>query len=248
VLCGVNGGPRATEAVHQASRVAAPDGLLILVSVIDSWNPLAQQGAASRALDAERALAEARRAVGRGMRHNTYVRKGWTPDVLLDDARAAAADLIAVGMHDAGRSRGIAGSSVATRVLHKANASVLLARCGDSARPPRIIVGIDGSEEAAWALDVAADVGDRLGAEVIPIAASGGDLDLAAVQAKAIGSATPVVDSRAPVEALVAACALGDLLVVGSRGLSGLRRLGSVSERVAHEAQCSVLVVRSPSR
>jgi fatty acid/phospholipid biosynthesis enzyme len=35
-----------------------------------------------------------------------------------------------------------------------------------------------------------------------------------------------------------------DLLVVGSRGLQGFRALGSVSERVAHEARCSVLVVR----
>ena len=34
-----------------------------------------------------------------------------------------------------------------------------------------------------------------------------------------------------------------DLVVVGSRGLHGLHALGSVSERVAHHAQCSVLVV-----
>ena len=35
-----------------------------------------------------------------------------------------------------------------------------------------------------------------------------------------------------------------DLLVVGSRGLHGMKALGSVSERVAHEAKCSVLIVR----
>ena len=38
-----------------------------------------------------------------------------------------------------------------------------------------------------------------------------------------------------------------DLLVVGSRGLHGVRALGSVSERVAHRAPCSVLVVRLPT-
>jgi nucleotide-binding universal stress UspA family protein len=38
-----------------------------------------------------------------------------------------------------------------------------------------------------------------------------------------------------------------DLLVVGNRGLHGLRALGSVSERVAHQAHSSVLVVRRPS-
>ena len=36
----------------------------------------------------------------------------------------------------------------------------------------------------------------------------------------------------------------GDLIVVGSRGLHGLRALGSVSERVAHGAKASVLVAR----
>jgi nucleotide-binding universal stress UspA family protein len=37
-----------------------------------------------------------------------------------------------------------------------------------------------------------------------------------------------------------------DVLVVGSRGLHGLKALGSVSERAAHQAKCSVLVVRGP--
>jgi nucleotide-binding universal stress UspA family protein len=49
-------------------------------------------------------------------------------------------------------------------------------------------------------------------------------------------------DPQAPVEALTRL--QPDLLVIGSRGLQGLRSLGSVSERVAHEARCSVLVVR----
>jgi nucleotide-binding universal stress UspA family protein len=50
----------------------------------------------------------------------------------------------------------------------------------------------------------------------------------------------------APVRALVAAAADADLVIVGSRGLHGVRSLGSVSERVAHEASCSVLVARAP--
>jgi nucleotide-binding universal stress UspA family protein len=35
------------------------------------------------------------------------------------------------------------------------------------------------------------------------------------------------------------------LVAVGSRGLTGVRALGSVSERVAHQAPCSVLVARA---
>jgi nucleotide-binding universal stress UspA family protein len=47
-----------------------------------------------------------------------------------------------------------------------------------------------------------------------------------------------------PVRALVGASGIVDLVVVGSRGLHGVKALGSVSERVAHQANCSVLVVR----
>ena len=47
-----------------------------------------------------------------------------------------------------------------------------------------------------------------------------------------------------PVSALLEAARDADLLVVGSRGVTGLRALGSVSERVAHRAPCSLLVVR----
>jgi nucleotide-binding universal stress UspA family protein len=49
---------------------------------------------------------------------------------------------------------------------------------------------------------------------------------------------------REPVRALVGASGLADLVVVGSRGSHRLKALGSVSGRVAHEAECSVLVVR----
>jgi nucleotide-binding universal stress UspA family protein len=37
------------------------------------------------------------------------------------------------------------------------------------------------------------------------------------------------------------------LVVMGSRGLGGVKALGSVSERVAQRAPCSVLVVRPPA-
>jgi nucleotide-binding universal stress UspA family protein len=42
---------------------------------------------------------------------------------------------------------------------------------------------------------------------------------------------------------LTAASDSADLVVVGNRGLQGLKAIGSVSERVAHGARSSVLVV-----
>jgi nucleotide-binding universal stress UspA family protein len=37
------------------------------------------------------------------------------------------------------------------------------------------------------------------------------------------------------------------MLICGRRGLSGIRAVGSVSERVAHRAACSVLLVPTPT-
>jgi nucleotide-binding universal stress UspA family protein len=45
--------------------------------------------------------------------------------------------------------------------------------------------------------------------------------------------------------ALEAASATADLLIVGNRGLHGAGVLGSVTDHVAHDARCSVLVARS---
>ncbi|MDQ1694765.1 MAG: hypothetical protein QOJ03_118 [Frankiaceae bacterium] len=62
-------------------------------------------------------------------------------------------------------------------------------------------------------------------------------------------SATPVARLGEPADALLAiAEELGaDLLVVGNRGMTGVRRylLGSVADRVAHHAPCSVHIVHT---
>ena len=60
---------------------------------------------------------------------------------------------------------------------------------------------------------------------------------------EASGIAVSFSDAKA-LDVLLEAAREVDLLVVGSRGLRGLRALGSVSERVAHQAPCSVLVLR----
>ncbi len=52
------------------------------------------------------------------------------------------------------------------------------------------------------------------------------------------------VAAQHPVAALVEASRDADMLVVGSRGLHGLKALGSVSERIARDASCTVLFAR----
>lgn len=64
-------------------------------------------------------------------------------------------------------------------------------------------------------------------------------------------AAEAVVAIGNPVELIpeTAAERKSDLIVIGSRGLSGLKSwlLGSVSDGVMHRARCPVLVVKSPS-
>jgi nucleotide-binding universal stress UspA family protein len=248
VLCGVDGTPQSVEAVRQAARLRTPAGSLTVVSAADLGLAAhagfaAAQAAATMRAETEEALEASQREV----RDATFLSFDGRPtDVLLAQAKQLDATLVAVGSHGVRRPVGIAVGSVATTMLHEAPCSVLVARetAAEGEFPRSIVVGVDGSPESATATAVAFGLGERFGVEVWPVAStSGKGVDAEAVRKIATGV---VFDERAPVDALVTATGGSDLLVVGSRGLHGVRALGSVSERVAHQAGCSVLVVRPP--
>lgn len=249
IMCGVDGTPQSVQAVRQAARLRAPGGSLAVVTVIEvglaaeaGW--LATQAAAEMRREAERGLESARQEAPDADFRSL---EGRAPQVLLAEAKRTQATLLGVGSHGLRRLVGIAIGSVATTMLHESPCSVLVARTPPAKVefPHSIVVGIDGSPESALAAAVAFGLGERFGAEVWPVAStSGKEIDLDAVRAIVTGV---VFDKRRPVDVLVTASGDSDLLVVGSRGLHGVRALGSVSERVAHRARCSVLVVRPPA-
>jgi len=106
--------------------------------------------------------------------------------------------------------------------------------------PQAVVAGADGSPASEAAVAVARSLAVRYGVPLSVVTALGGkDVDLPRARMLAT-----IEDDGRPVHALVGHGAAADLLVVGSRGLHGVRALGSVSERVAHQARCSVLVVR----
>jgi nucleotide-binding universal stress UspA family protein len=154
--------------------------------------------------------------------------------------------LVAVGSSEMGRLRGIVEGEVTTEIVHRAPCSVLVARAADTQFPSRIVVGVDGSIESAAAYAAARFLSERFGAglrALVALGGKGGDERLAAI----ITDDGYEQRGGPPVQALVAAAESADLVVVGSRGLHGMRALGSVSERVAHTAPCSVLIVREPA-
>ena len=108
--------------------------------------------------------------------------------------------------------------------------------------PRRVVVGIDGSPPSLVALAAADELGARLGSTLLVVSTTDG------ASPRPEGTWTERVDSwdaGDPAGALVERSREADLVVVGPRGLHGLRAIGSVSERVAHHARCSVLVVHA---
>lgn len=249
IVCGVDSTPEGFEAARQAARLALPESKLRLVEVV---NP----GDAAPAGDAGTVSVteledEARETLGRTLGEITPVHlaeatmlEGRPIPSLLSELERDQATLLVVGIHHRSRIGGILMASVATTMLHDAPCSVLIARApADPERfPSSIVVGVDGSPASGRALEAARQVAERFGAGLHGLVAhSPGAPGVEQVRG-ALGEVRLLEDPRHPVAALVASAA--DLLVVGSRGLHGLRALGSVSEQVAHQAACSVLVVR----
>ena len=244
ILCGVDGTPESRVAVRQAIRLQDPDGSLHLAAVTNIAKAAQAGMAASHAAEllqheAEAALADARAIAPSAIEKLV---NGDPAAVLLREAEQAT--LVAVGSHGRGRVAGMLLGTVAGRLLRDAPCSVLIARPprDPDAWPQSVVVGVDGSVESAAAFTVAAVIAERFGASLRAVASTRDQLDRKAAQA--IASELEEQPGRA-VEALTAASESADLIVVGSRGLHGLKALGSVSERVAHGASSPVLVVRS---
>lgn len=250
VLVGIDGSDESLEAARQAAILV--DGELTLLASYDVAPAVGgtgvgvpfyqdtdvQQAAATAAL--ERAQAGvAVPAVGK-------VVFGRAADALLAEVEQEQQQLLVVGSHGHGRVTGLVLGSTANEVIRKLPCSVLVARRrgGGDRFPTKVVVGVDGSAGSASAYAAARHVCERFDAELWPVVAHGGEVDRGQVDLIVEGRREELQDE--PVAALVAAAADADLLVVGSRGLKGLRALGSVSERVAHQASSSVLIVHPP--
>lgn len=137
-----------------------------------------------------------------------------------------------------------------------------------------IVVGVDGSEGAAAALQWALSEGRLRQWDVTAVLAwgfldqhhlaveHGFDPRYSGADAKAaldgyvedaVGAAAALVGRIAvddlPAHALIHAARDADLIVVGARGLGGFRGLliGSVSQKCLHEAHCPVAIIREPA-
>lgn len=270
VLVGVDGSAESVDAAVQAARLVEPDGQLTLLSVYHLEPTLigGSEGATPVYLDEElhhdaaiHRLERVRRKLSTDCGIELKAARGWAWHQLLHEAERGHNSLIAIGARDRGRMLGMLLGSTATALIHAARCSVLVSRVAPPAFPSAIVVGVDGSLHSLVAAETAIALANRYGATVEAVAATGGDpidderllefrrrFGIGAAPAAAPGKAVAPLrwSHESPVDALLAASASADLLIVGSRGRRRLAALGRVSQRVAHAARCSVLIVREP--
>lgn len=259
ILCAVDGSRASLEAVRQAVVLAEPDAALSFVAVshtIGVGQAAQADLSEARAQEAlERAAALARDA---GISASTELRKGSpTSDVIL--AEADQHDLLVLGGREGSRAGGIMLGSTASQAAHRAQRPLLVAR-----QPPgagefleSILLASDGSP-GSWASAratsrVARARGSRVDVVFVPDGVHPERHRELTHQVDAIreatGSEPGLADAPGHVPERIIEVARGEgssLIVIGRRGLSGIRALGSVSERVVHRAPCSVLVVPPP--
>lgn len=256
VICGVDSSPQSLEAAAQMLAVASPKAKLWAVTV---WDPSLARHAGIHASTVRSKL----RTEGiAALTKASEAYPGMTPVLmqsgevsgLLSAAAEENVDLISVGSHGGRRLTGLAFGSVASAMAHHAPCSVLIARPAVDDRFPGLIVhASDGSADSLDAAQAAGAISARHGSKVLSVSFDD-DLDRGrAVTEEAAAliedaDAVAVAECRkgSPHRGIVkfAGSSQASLVVMGSRGMTGLKALGSVSERVAHRAPCSVLIVR----
>jgi nucleotide-binding universal stress UspA family protein len=196
-------------------------------------------------------------------------RSGAPASVIIEMADEWRPDLIVVGSH--GRSalgRFVLGS-VSQKVLTEAHCSVRVARGKDSdaQAPARLLIGVDGSPDAEYAVTAVAKRDWPVGSEARVIIAidevvsgvieqiQGGrawmheTIEAAGARLRAAGlTVSSAIKKGEPKKILPAEAEDwgADCIFVGARGLSRFERfrLGSVSAATAARAHCSVEVAR----
>lgn len=251
IVVGVDGTDWGYEALNQTLSLRPGKGLVDAVTALDTSLSVhagfeAAHVAAQLEEEAELVRANAEQIIAGRPGCSARIVRGDASRVLRHACAEGGATLLALGGRRSSRFLGIMLGDTGTTLLHEATCSVLVARpqWGQRWHPYRIVVGLDGSQPALDALVVADELSDRLASIVKVVAATGGKL------IDRDGSWSDRVDKWEPghpVVVLLDNSIHADLVIVGSRGLHGVRALGSVSERVGHRADCSVLVVHTPA-
>jgi len=248
IVVGVDGTEWGFEALRQALVLAPRENPVVhAVTALDTAPAIhtgfhATQFAELLAKEAEEARDAAETIIAGRAGCSARVVRGKPIDVLRRERDKLQATLVALGGRRSSRFLGIMLGDTGTELVHDAACSALLVCPTDVGpwRPRKIVVGFDGSTCALAALRAADELADTHGGTVEVVSATGGK---AIERDAAWTERVEAWDPAHPVAALVERSRTVDLVVVGSRGVHGIRTIGSVSERVAHQAHCTALVM-----
>ena len=183
VLIPLDGSPVAEVAIaHGAALAQGHEAHVTLFRAVDMGQPHDFSAAAieSRLRRAEaRSYLEEKAAelTARGIRTRVEVREGPAADEISEFAREENVDLIVLCTHGEGGAEAFPMGSVAWKVLADAATSMMLVRADgrEVDRPPTdygtVMVPVDGSPQADWALCLAAGVARAQGAELLMVQA-----------------------------------------------------------------------------
>ena len=255
ILAGTDGSDTATLAVHHAVDLAErlhAELTVLTVHRDQDAGLLAGSGPQDPGV-AGALLRDVESAFGDRVALRTRAAEGNAAEILLEVAESDQHDLVVVG------NRGISGeallkpASVPGRVSRRAPAAVLVVDTMAGRQPGyrRILVGTDGSPTAVVAEEVGLALAHALGAEVELAGAGSSDREAGRYSEEA-KKRRPELTTHAirgePSEALSKLAESGryDLLVLGNKGMTGLRRsLRSVPARVLRQAPTNVLIVHT---
>lgn len=203
------------------------------------------------------------RALGAPAASSHVLASGDVADAIVAHSVASGASLICMATHSRGPVGELVLGSVSEAVLRRSPVPVLFV--GPHAVAPaagftRLLVGLDGSDLAEHALDVARATAGRLGASVFLVEVLTGPLpqgidvyetSYLARTAHGLGDVAgyDVLHGRDAARAIVdwVQEREGTVVVLGTHGRTGLRRLaaGSVALEVVRRAPCPVLLLPS---
>lgn len=166
ILVPVDGSPLSEGALPQALAVAkAFDSEIVVLRVQETEGP--KNGGLVDSVSWRLARAEAgsyvgglaERLRGQGARATGVLAEGGAAEEILKQVREQAADLVVLSSHGRGGPDAFSLGGTSQKVLSRVDASVLVVRAaeppGDIAaevRYPRVMVPLDGSQRAEWAL------------------------------------------------------------------------------------------------
>jgi len=201
----------------------------------------------------------------------TVREEGETYERIVDLADGSNSDVIVMGRRGLKKIDRTLVGSVTARVIGHTQRDVLVVPNGTTLGWKRILVGTDGSKYSGIAINKAIDFAKAYGGSLVVLSVVDVPTEFYAEAPKAvedmIGKAreyTSAVKKQAEADGVKAESFVGEaeaweaivklahdqevnMVVVGSHGRTGLRRLlmGSVTEKVIGHAPCPVLVVKS---